>query len=89
MATLCVGLSTQEMPANTLVGAWQGSVGLCSTGQLLTAGQWCASPTDYCGAYGHAATVGCLVCLDDGSAFETWDGVMITASVSRQAIASW
>jgi hypothetical protein len=32
-------------------------------------------------AYTDSATVGCLVCLDDDSAFETWDGVMVTAGV--------
>jgi len=36
MATLSIGLATEEMPPNTLVGAWQGSVGLCSTGTLLS-----------------------------------------------------
>jgi len=33
-------------------------------------------------AYGPNATVGCLVFLDDSSAFETWDGVMVNASVT-------
>jgi hypothetical protein len=33
-------------------------------------------------AYGYGATVGCLVFLDDSSSFETWDGVMVNASVS-------
>ena len=32
-------------------------------------------------SYGNNCTVGCLVYLDDKSAFETWDGVMVTASV--------
>lgn len=82
MATLSIGLSTKEMPPNTLVGAWQGSVGLCTTGQLLTAGQWCSPADPSSSAYGDRATVGCLVCLDDGSAFETWDGVMVTAAVT-------
>jgi hypothetical protein len=82
MATLSIGLSTKEMPLNTLVGAWKGSVGLYSTGQFLTAGQWC-SPIDPAScAYGERATVGCLVCLDDATAFETWDGVMVTAAVT-------
>ena len=39
LTTLSIGLSTEEMPPNTLVGAWQGSCGLCTTGQILTAGQ--------------------------------------------------
>jgi len=82
MATLSVGLSTLEMPLNTLVGAWKGSVGLCSTGQILTAGQWCAPSDSSTSAYGDSSTVGCLVCLDDGTAFETWDGVMVTAAVT-------
>jgi hypothetical protein len=82
MATLSIGLSTKEMPPNTLVGAWQGSVGLCTTGQLLTAGQWCSPVDPSLSSYGDRATVGCLVCLDDSSAFETWDGVMVTAAVT-------
>ena len=81
VATLSVGLSTAEMPANTLVGAWQGSVGLCTTGQILMAGQWCSPADPALCAYGVGATVGCLVYLDDESAFETWDGVMVKAKV--------
>lgn len=79
--TLSVGLSTLEMPLNTLVGAWKSSVGLCSTGQIMAAGQWC-SPGDSLSSYGNAATVGCLVHLDDTSPFETWDGVMTTAHIT-------
>ena len=81
MATLAIGLSTEEMPPNTLVGAWQSSVGLCTTGQILMAGQWCspADPAKF--SYGIGSTVGCLVCMDDDKAYETWDGVMIKASI--------
>ena len=81
MATLAIGLSTEEMPPNTLVGAWQSSVGLCTTGQILMAGQWCspADPAKF--SYGTGSTVGCLVCMDDDKAYETWDGVMIKASI--------
>jgi hypothetical protein len=82
VATLSIGLSTGEMPPNTLVGAWQGSVGLCSTGQILMAGQWCTPLDSFMSAYTDSATVGCLVCLDDDSAFETWDGVMVTAGIT-------
>jgi hypothetical protein len=81
MATLSLGLSTKEMPPNTLVGAWKGSVGLCTTGQILVAGQW-YSPDPTMSSFGDRATVGCLVCLDDSSAFETWDGLMVTATVT-------
>lgn len=83
MATMSVGVSTKEMPPNTLVGAWKGSVGLCSTGQMLTAGQWCSPVDSSITVKGEQpTTVGCLVCLDDGSAFETWDGVIVTAAVT-------
>lgn len=82
MATLSIGLSTKEMPPDTLVGAWKGSVGLCTTGQMLTAGQWCSPADPSMSCYGDNSTVGCLICLDDGSAFETWDGVMVTAAVT-------
>lgn len=81
MATLSFGLSTKEMPSNTLVGAWKGSVGLCTSGQILISGQWC-SPDPTMSPFGDRETVGCLVCLDDNSAFETWDGLMITATVT-------
>lgn len=80
-ATLAIGLSTEEMPPNTLVGAWQGSVGLCTTGQILLAGQWCSPANPLMSAYGSGSTVGCLVYLDDESAFETWDGVMVKSIV--------
>ncbi len=78
-ASLSIGLSTLEMPLNALVGAWKGSVGLCSTGQIVAGSNW-YSPLEP-KTYGSGTTVGCLVYLDDGSAFETWDGVMVTANV--------
>ena len=81
-ASMSIGLSTGEMPPNTLVGTWQGSVGLCTTGQILMAGQWFNPVDPGHASYGDSATVGCLVCLDDGSAFETWDGLMVTATVT-------
>ncbi len=82
MTTLSFGLSTKEMPLTTLVGAWKGSVGLCTTGQILISGQWCSpGPDPSIGPFGDLATVGCLVCLDDSSAFETWEGDMVTATV--------
>ena len=31
--------------------------------------------------YGRNSTIGCLVYLDDDSAFETWDGVVCTANI--------
>ena len=82
LASLSIGLSTLEMPLNALVGQWKGSIGLCTTGQILVAGQW-SSPLDpRVSAYGNNSTVGCLVYLDDESAFETWDGTMVTANVT-------
>lgn len=81
MVTLSIGLATAEMPPNTLVGAWQGSAGLCSTGQILAAGQWCTPIDPRQSAYGEGTTVGCLAFLDEDSALETWDGVMVTARI--------
>jgi len=78
-ASLSIGLSTLEMPLNALVGAWKGSVGLCSTGQILKGSQWCSPLNPK--TYGTNCTIGCLVYLDDDSAFETWDGLMVTANV--------
>lgn len=78
-ASLSIGLSTLEMPLNALVGAWNGSVGLCSTGQVLAGSQW-SSPLNP-KTYGTNCTIGCLVYLDDDSAFETWDGLKVTANV--------
>lgn len=78
-ASLSIGLSTLEMPLNALVGTWKGSVGLCSTGQIVAGSNW-HSPLEP-KTYGSGSTVGCLVYLDDDSAFETWDGVMVTANV--------
>jgi hypothetical protein len=81
-ATLSVGLSTFEMPLDTLVGAWKGSVGLCSTGQILHAGQWFSPANTQESVYGSNSTVGCLVYLDDNSAYDTLDGPNITADVT-------
>ena len=82
LASLSIGLSTLDMPLNTLVGSWKSSVGLCTNGQILTGGRWC-SPLDphYC-AYGNNSTVGCLVRLDDDQTFHTWDGKIVTASIT-------
>jgi hypothetical protein len=82
MATLSIGLSTEEMPKNTLVGAWQGSCGICTTGQILIAGQWCTPTNPSLAAFTDGATVGCLVCLDDESAVDTWEGLLVTATVT-------
>ena len=82
MTTLSIGLSTEEMPNNTLVGAWQGSCGLCTTGQILVAGQWCTPVHPSLAAFTDGATVGCLVCLDDESAVDTWEGLLVTATVT-------
>lgn len=80
--TLLVGLSTLEMPLDTLVGAWKGSVGLCSTGQILHAGRW-VSPSDPAdSSYRSNCTVGCLVYLDDNSAYESSEGDNVTVDVT-------
>ncbi len=68
-ATLLVGLSTLEMPLDTLVGAYPGTVGLCSSGQILQSGQWRSLSNTEDSCFGSSSTVGCLVYLDDSSAY--------------------
>ncbi len=82
VATLLVGLSTLEMPLDTLVGAYPGSVGLCSTGQMLSSGQWSELGLPESSSYGSGSTVGCLVYLDDSSAYETSDGPHVSVDVT-------
>mmetsp|Transcript_1382 Transcript_1382/g.3784 ORF Transcript_1382/g.3784 Transcript_1382/m.3784 type:complete len:889 (-) Transcript_1382:1081-3747(-) len=82
MTTLSIGLSTEEMPANALVGAWQGSCGLCTTGQIFAGGEWCTPSDPSVAAYTDGATVGCLVYLDDASAEDTWEGVLVNATAT-------
>lgn len=81
-ATLSVGLSTLDMPLDTPVGAWKGSVGLCSTGQILHAGQWLSLTDLQVSSYGNNSTVGCLVYLDDNSAYDTSEGPNVTVDVT-------
>jgi hypothetical protein len=85
MVTLSIGLATKEMPSNMLVGSWQGSIGLCSTGQILASGQWFTPLDPSMSVFGEGGTVGCLAFLDEDSAFETWDGVMVTTRVVLSA----
>ena len=105
MTTLSVGLSTEEMPSNALVGAWQGRVqerllllsaqiltilclfrpgscGLCTTGQIFAGGEWCTPSDPAVAAYTDGATIGCLVYLDDSSAVDTWEGVLVNATAT-------
>lgn len=82
LSSLSIGLSTPEMPSNTLVGAWKSSIGLLTTGQILAAGQWYSPCDSRLSMYGNSSTVGCLVLLDDSGMFETWDGMMVPALVT-------
>jgi hypothetical protein len=82
MTTLLVGLSTLEMPLDTLVGAYPGSVGLCSTGQMLSSGQWSSLGLPEDSSFGSGSTVGCLVYLDDNSAYDTSEGPHVTVDVT-------
>merc|ERR1712216_448930 len=83
LSTLSFGLSTKEMPNDTLVGAWKGSVGICTNGQILISGQWCSPGRNLMlSTSTDTGTVGCLVCLDDSNSFETWDGYHVTATVT-------
>jgi hypothetical protein len=81
VASLSVGLSTPEMPVNTLVGTWSHSIGLCSTGQVLLSSRWYSCPPGY-GAFGVGSTIGVLVFLDGANAFQSWDGELVNAKVT-------
>jgi len=81
-ATLSVGLSTLAMPLDTLVGAWSGSVGLCSTGQILQEGQWLSPRLTSRSSYGSNSTIGCLVYLDDNLAYDNAGGLNISVDVT-------
>ena len=86
--SVCIGLSVLGIPFNTLVGTWGGSVGLCSTGQILMEGKSCIPSIQR--TYGSNSTIGCLVFLDDEKTFDTNDGVMVplhvTYNVNREVI---
>lgn len=84
MAALSIGLSTGEMPQNTLdlVGAWHGSVGLYNTGHIRMLGREFSPVDPAVASYTELSTVGCLVRLDDDSAIETWDGVVVSAHIT-------
>lgn len=82
VASLSIGLSTLSMPLDTLVGGWKSSVGLCTNGQIFISGAWCSPLEPLFCTYGNGSTIGCLVKLDDEQIFQTWDGQMVTASIT-------
>lgn len=79
--SLSIGLSTADMPLNTLVGTWSHSIGLSSTGHVLMSSRWytCkAGPS----AFGVGSTVGVLTFLDGANPYQSWDGEMVLANVT-------
>jgi len=74
-----IGLSTVEMPLNSLVGSWSHSVGIGSKSQIQVASRWYGRPDIL--EFGSGSTVGILVYIDDSSIFESWDGDMVHAEV--------
>jgi len=87
--SLSIGLSTKQMPLQTLVGAWNGSIGLCSNGSLLVSKRWFkpferdftttkSSFNDY---HSKTSTLRCLIYIDEKSIFETWNDMMVAALV--------
>lgn len=59
-----------------------GSCGLCTTGQIFAGGEWYTPPDPTEAAYRDGSTIGCLVYLDDTSAVDTWDGMLVNANVT-------
>jgi len=74
-AMLSIGLSTPSLPLNTLVGAWESSVALSSTGQVFMGARWYNCPGDF--SYGWGDTVGVSVYLDASVNVDCWDGEMV------------
>lgn len=60
-ASLSVGLSTQDMPLTSLVGASPRSIGIYATGQIMLDSRWYGSSVD--SSFGHGSTVGVLACV--------------------------
>jgi len=79
LASLSAGVSTSQMPLNTLVGSWTSSIGLCSTGQILIGSRWFPCSGDQ--TFGCGSTLGVLVYLDDSHSVEHWEGSMVHAGV--------
>ncbi len=75
--SLSIGLSTSDMPENTLVGAWKHSVGLSSAGQILLSSRW--HSCDGNKKFGVGSIIGLLVFVDDSTVYKSWDGVKVTA----------
>lgn len=80
VASLCIGLSTPEMPLNTLVGSWKYSIGFCSTGQILVGSRWYGSSTKQY-RFGCGCTIGVLIHIDECRSSESWDGELVEASL--------
>lgn len=59
-----------------------GSCGLCTTGQIFAGGEWCAPSDPLIASYRDGATVGTLVYLDDASAVDTWEGLLVNATIT-------
>ncbi len=75
--SLSIGLSTSDMPENTLVGTWKHSVALSSTGQILLSSRW--HSCDGTKKFGVGSIVGLLVFVDDSTVYKSWDGAKVTA----------
>ncbi|KAG5182183.1 hypothetical protein JKP88DRAFT_186372 [Tribonema minus] len=79
--SLSIGLSTPEMPLNTLVGTWSHSIGLSSSGQILLSSRWYSCVPGR-GTFGVGSTIGVLVFLDGSKVIPSWDGEMVTAYIT-------
>jgi len=78
---LTVGLATHDLPSHLSVGAWQASTGLVSRTGQCTWWSRAGHAASWTQTYGAAATVGVCVYIDTSSTTETWDGLMVVATV--------
>jgi hypothetical protein len=71
--SVCIGLSTRQMPLNTLVGTWKHSVGFYSSGHIIAGAQW-QSYVALQTSYAYDDVVGVLIHIDEDSLHSSRDG---------------
>jgi hypothetical protein len=61
VANLAFGFAPPDCPLNVQVGAWPGSIGLCSDGKLMVGSRWFQLPNLTASAFSPGDTIGILI----------------------------
>lgn len=72
-----------HIPTNIFI--FLGSIGLCSTGQILEGGHWLSVNNSSHFSYSFGDSVGVLVYIDDRSERETWEGKVVNVRAGERA----